>query len=314
MAPAARRLPPNPFPFGWFHVGVVARLAIGEVRPVQFAGGEWVLWRGEDGIARVNSAYCGHLGAHLAHGGCVVGTTLRCPFHHWRWNADGSCAEMPRADAPHPTARITALNVVEAGNAILAWWHPAGADPLWEPLRVPERDDPGWTRCGHHEWHIATHWQEVIENTVDSTHFHHVHGTVVVPEIDLHVEGYVLSTHAHHALPTSRGAVPSTVKTMMRGPGQGTIRFVLPEVVELLAIQHLTTTVAGEVRMRMDFLVRGVDSRDVDLGRRLAGEIVEQVDEDVPIWAYKRFQDPPRLAQDDGPILRFRRWAAQFAA
>lgn len=34
--------------------------------------------------------------------------------------------------------------------------------------------------------------------------------------------------------------------------------------------------------------------------------------QDFPIWEHKRFRAQPALAEGDGPIAEFRRWAAQF--
>ena len=36
------------------------------------------------------------------------------------------------------------------------------------------------------------------------------------------------------------------------------------------------------------------------------------IDQDIPIWEGKRYLSRPGLAEDDGPIMRFRHWARQF--
>jgi len=43
-------------------------------------------------------------------------------------------------------------------------------------------------------------------------------------------------------------------------------------------------------------------------------EINKQIQEDTPIWEHKRFLPVPALADGDGPILKFRKWYAQFYA
>ncbi|WP_425436809.1 Rieske 2Fe-2S domain-containing protein [Mycobacterium rhizamassiliense] len=39
------------------------------------------MYRTKSGLARAIEAYCPHLGAHLGHGGKVLGDELHCPFH-----------------------------------------------------------------------------------------------------------------------------------------------------------------------------------------------------------------------------------------
>ena len=36
------------------------------------------------------------------------------------------------------------------------------------------------------------------------------------------------------------------------------------------------------------------------------------IDQDVPIWESKRYRDKPMLCDNDGPIMRYRKWASQF--
>src|SRR5262249_47971167 len=90
MADLPRRLSADernlvePFPFGWFAVAYSDELGAGQVKALRYFGRELVLWRGEDGTARLLDAYCRHLGAHLGHGGRVNGNDIECPFHAWQ--------------------------------------------------------------------------------------------------------------------------------------------------------------------------------------------------------------------------------------
>ena len=63
---------PFPIPFGWYQIGWPSDVAVGEVKPLRYFGRHLVLWRGQDGVAHVQDAFCPHLGAHLGHGGKVV--------------------------------------------------------------------------------------------------------------------------------------------------------------------------------------------------------------------------------------------------
>ena len=59
-------------PNGWYAVAWSKELAVGEVKRVFCFEEELVLFRTRSGKARVLSAYCSHIGAHLAEGGRVV--------------------------------------------------------------------------------------------------------------------------------------------------------------------------------------------------------------------------------------------------
>ena len=63
---------PNGYPIGWFQVAWSADVAKGEVKQLHYFGRDLVAFRGNDGVVHVLDAYCQHLGASLAHGGCVT--------------------------------------------------------------------------------------------------------------------------------------------------------------------------------------------------------------------------------------------------
>ena len=85
-----------PLPNGWFAVAFSHELREGEVRPLHYFGEDLVLFRTRSGRARVLDAFCPHLGAHLGHGGRVMGESVRCPFHGWSFDgASGSCTQIP---------------------------------------------------------------------------------------------------------------------------------------------------------------------------------------------------------------------------
>ena len=69
---------------GWFVIGWSAEFPVGEVRPFRYFGEDLVAYREESGELHVLSGHCRHLGAHIGHGGKVVGDCVECPFHGWR--------------------------------------------------------------------------------------------------------------------------------------------------------------------------------------------------------------------------------------
>src|ERR1700722_11011019 len=130
-------------PNGWFSVGAGADLAPGDVEPVSYLGRELVLFRGEDGVARVFDAHCPHLGAHLGVGGRVCGDGIACPFHGWRFDGDGRLTEVPGLDRT-PRASAQAWPVCERNGRIFVWHHVGGAPPSYEVITY-RTEESKWT-------------------------------------------------------------------------------------------------------------------------------------------------------------------------
>ncbi len=165
----------QPIPFGWFALEYSDKLAAGEVKPLQYLNRELVLFRTESGAARVVDAYCPHLGAHLGHGGSVVGENIACPFHGWQFDGGGICREVPYAKNMPPKVvdkqSLGSYHVVEANQMIWVWYHPEGAEPSFEVEEIPELNSDDYQPIDVHEWTINTIVQEAGENGADVAHF-----------------------------------------------------------------------------------------------------------------------------------------------
>ena len=82
---------PPLYPSGWYTAAFADEISPGEVATRTFMGREIVLYRTMSGELHAAEAYCPHLGAHLGRGGKVRGETIECPFHTFRFSADGKC-------------------------------------------------------------------------------------------------------------------------------------------------------------------------------------------------------------------------------
>ena len=51
---------------------------------------------------------------------------------------------------------------------------------------------------------------------------------------------------------------------------------------------------------------------ELAIERQAFAAYVHDVEQDFVIWQHKEFVDRPALAQGDGPVVRYRRWAEQF--
>ncbi|HUG61565.1 MAG TPA: Rieske (2Fe-2S) protein, partial [Methylomirabilota bacterium] len=105
----------------WTCVGTSAAVAPGGRIRVFVDGEEYVLWRGASGVARMFHNRCPHRGMRLSFG-FVRGETLTCPYHGWRYSADGRCVGIPAHPDLEPPATIRApiLRVIEAAGLLFA--------------------------------------------------------------------------------------------------------------------------------------------------------------------------------------------------
>ena len=117
----------------WYPIAMTSEVPAGTVISKEFMDGRVAVWRGEDGIAHVQSAFCRHLGADLAVGK-VTGNTLRCIFHHWEYGGDGRCVKIPATTAIPPRARLFNFPTAEQWGLI---WAFNGEKPLFDVPHFP---------------------------------------------------------------------------------------------------------------------------------------------------------------------------------
>lgn len=167
----------------WFPICQSAELPKGAVLGRPFLDGKVVAFRGEDGIARVMSAYCPHMGADLSIG-AVVGNNIQCAFHKWEMNGDGWCEKTGVGDPAPRNACIYNFPTQERWGVVFAF---NGDTPTWDlpDFRYPDEEllvavSPR-IDFGADPWVFAA-------NTPDVAHLKTVHGLTgshVVPEEDI---------------------------------------------------------------------------------------------------------------------------------
>src|SRR6185503_16292982 len=85
QAPPATRFPA--YPASWYLFGRASDLRDKPV-PKRMLGRDLVAYRAASGRVAVLDARCSHLGANLGYGR-VTGEHIECPFHGWKYGADG---------------------------------------------------------------------------------------------------------------------------------------------------------------------------------------------------------------------------------
>lgn len=301
-----------PIPNGWFMVAYADEIAPGEVKPLRYFGKDLVAFRTEAGKLTVLDAHCPHLGAHLGHGGKVVGDNIECPFHAWKFDPSGKCAEVPYAKRIPPKANLACWPVHEVAGMVMVWHHAGGLPPQWELPEVPEYGHEEWTSQERRYWKIKTRNQEMAENAVDSAHFHYVHGAKNMPQSQAEFKDHTMRVFSDTGMETPRGKVDGSVESMSHGFGFATVRF--KGIVETLLINSVSPIDSEYVDVFFAFQVKKIGGADVTkgVGKAFIAEIERQLGQDIPIWENKIQWEKPMLCDGDGPIAQYRRWCQQF--
>lgn len=309
---------PFPIPFGWFSIGYPEDYLAGEPTAIYYFDRHLVAWRDEVGELHVQDAFCPHLGAHLGHGGTVEGGELVCPFHGWKFDAEGSNTDIPYSDRTNRKGTLRTFPVTERNGISMVWYHPDEAvTPQWEIPELPEfNGDPEWSTVIRTEHVIDAAWQEMAENGVDSAHFRYVHGTAEVPELETYdtSEFPYSQMRSSQKFPTPRGVMEGRIDSRMVGPGMSVVEF--RGIVDTLNLA-VTTPIEHDkciLRFNFRFKTMGDETTTRNVGNAFVREVDKQVLEDKPIWEHKAHLVRPALADNDGPFMKFRKWAAQFYA
>lgn len=308
---------PFPIPFGWYMVELSEDLKPGEIKNVQAFDQEWVMFRGEDGSVGMTDPYCPHLGAHLGKGGTVEGNNIRCPFHHWEYDAEGWCKKIPYGKVMPGIARrkaiLRALPIQEKYGMIWCWYHPQEVEPLFDLPVVDEFERPDdYVPVRHGDWTMHTCMQEIGENGVDFAHLKFLHGSPMILPGSCSVDGYNFGFDIGEGYITGQNY----------GVGVQVVRHNKDGVSMLMFSTPLPIT-REETRSRMHFTFQDYEagSKERELAEHLYQHSIGEADGEDPagfesvdmiIWDNKKYRPEPLLCDGDGPILKWREWYSQF--
>ena len=309
-----------PLPRGWYAVAFASDVRPGQLIRRTFAGQQIVLWRGQSGQVRMMDAYCPHMGAHLGYGGAVLGDCVVCPFHGFRFAADGRCVATGYGAEP-PALRIPTLPVRETNGLLMAFHDPEGKGPTWY---VPDLDTDGWTRIhGHCITDIDSHLEDIAESTIDLRRFSATARYRDVRSLsDPRLDGPYFYTRygmTRTGVLTGLGDFRSEcdvhihglgfalVEAEIQGAGLRARVFILPAPT---ASQKIDLRLGASVRAPERRLLRAMPR--AGWARLVLRGLVSDVMADYELWHNKAHLPAPGLARGDGPLGVFRRWARRF--
>src|SRR5712691_12280889 len=146
-------------------------------KEVKILGEEIVVYRDRSGTLGCVDKYCTHRRASLAYG-VVEENGIRCQYHGWKFNENGTCVEQPFEDTTHPEDRfrdkcgIKSYKVEEMGGLIFAYLGPQPTPelPAWGPL-VWENAVRDIAIA-----ELPCNWLQCQENSLDPVHTEWLHG------------------------------------------------------------------------------------------------------------------------------------------
>jgi 3-ketosteroid 9alpha-monooxygenase subunit A len=294
------------FATGWYVIAQAEELAPGAVHSMRYFGQKLVAWRGDHGV-HVLDAYCPHLGADLGVGGKVVGDSIQCPFHAWRFGGDGACVEVPYASKIPARACIKTWEVRERNGLVFVWYDGLGGAPTWEIPVQPEYGSPEWTSWTINLLTVKTVPREVMENVADRAHFPRVHNTHIDAWENEFVEHRAIQRAAGVAYPQGGGSDRFKLVATYYGPAYQ-ITEMDSRLPNVLVNAH-TPVDEGTLHLRFGVMLKKT-------GEKWAPMYLKNLQlgyqEDVAIWENKVWRDRPMLCDGDGPIGALRRWYKQF--
>jgi nitrite reductase/ring-hydroxylating ferredoxin subunit len=169
------------YPASWYLLCESRELRT-EPQTKRLLGRDLVAFRTSAGKVAVMDAHCSHLGADL---GCgkVIGESIQCPFHNWRYDLAGRCIEIPGISTIPSFARQRCYPVQERHGYVFFF---NGRSPMF-PLpfffgEVPE----GFVAARPFRYIADCTWFMNSAHAFDTQHFAAVHDRELVapPEVD----------------------------------------------------------------------------------------------------------------------------------
>jgi hypothetical protein len=207
----------------------------------------------------------------------------------------------------------------------MAWWHAEGKIPDWE---IPDLRQPGFPSPLLHTRTLTAYPQDINENAFDIGHFPTLHRYRTAEVQDADFTGTRSTSH----LVTRRhfpvvGALQMSLQNEGHGVGFTRALANIPQI-RCQADAYFFSTPTGP--RTMDFRVavsikcpsparrtttgHSAVSRALSwlLTRTLGPSMRTDLESDYAVWSNKVYLPRLRLAEGDGPITRYRRWARQF--
>jgi len=318
-----------PYPKGWYGLAISSDIPSGKLISRKLMEHELIIFRTKSGVLSALDAYCPHLGAHLGHGGKVIGEVVQCPFHRFCFDTQGKCAS-----SAFKGGRAATWPIRETSGLVMVYYGgPENEMPTWE---VPTLNTEGWSPNICQTFTFRSHPQEVVENSIDLSHGVGLHGfKSITPKTELKLEGpnlrIDLAVKESLDFPGFRD-ISGEVEFNVHAWGLGYLLIrVLAEDVKLdMRYWLLATPTEGEnIELRLVFsadqnfniakMFPVLKILPASLLRKglfalLLRKYIVTLKQDFVIWGNKNYVKNPIPAGNDPFLKQYREWAKQFYA
>ncbi|HEX9538026.1 MAG TPA: Rieske 2Fe-2S domain-containing protein [Streptosporangiaceae bacterium] len=324
-----RGAPPARFARGWHCLGLAEAFRDSGPHAVQIFGTKLVVFADSGGHLHVLDAYCRHMGGDLSRG-TVKGDAIACPFHDWRWGADGRCARIPYARRVPPAARTRSWITLEQ-NGHLFVWHDSQRNPPPEDVTIPRIEGAYSAEWSQWTWDSilvdGANCREVIDNVVDMAHFFYIHfafPTYFKNVLEGHIATQYLTTRARPDIETGSNYASGTDTALRSEASYFGPSYMINQLwhdyhgttMESVLINCHYPVTPDSFMLQWGVIVKrppGLsDARAAKVAAKFADFIGLGFRQDVEIWTHKSRVDNPLLCAEDGPVYQLRRWYEQF--
>ena len=322
------------YPRGWFMIAEASELDTHKPLSVRFFGQDFALYRGrESGKVVLLDAYCPHMKTHLAApnktsyvvldggGTNVEGDGIRCPYHGWRFGADGKCDHIPYHEGQIPAAaKVKSWPVVESLGAIWVWHDPEGGEPEWDHPSLKEWNDPAWVHWKFdHLGVLNQHPQEVIDNICDYGHLSPIHGSTVLKyENEFHGHNAIQRQCGPHRTLVGADGVSPILHTITIYHGPGVLISHLTGLYDAVMMICNTPVDDGTIKVWHALLVKSPSGSkvathtDMVAARHYQEMALTAFAQDFEVWSHKAACLNGLFIPSDGPFMKARIWYKQF--
>jgi len=335
LTPAQDRL--QGFPEGWFALAFSREVKPGQVLRRKLMDKDVAVYRTDSGKVKVIDAFCPHMGAHLGVGGKVKGESISCPFHGFSFDGEGQCESTPYKEntPPKTKACLNMLETAERFGTVLCFYTQDGSKADWQVSSPDEnKSQLDWSDTANRIWKIRTHPAEIIENTVDIGHFSPIHkyeDVSVVKELNYtgcHLNmGYTITRNKGLFGRLDKSRLVADLDINASGVGHSRVEVdekklglqiryvVMPTPVNNEQVEvRVITQIALPENTAVNLLTKVIPKKVLQkiIAEIAATEMGNDFIPDINIWENKIYVEKPKLAKGDGPIMKYRKWAAKF--
>jgi aminopyrrolnitrin oxygenase len=116
------------YPKSWYVAAKSHDVKRGKIKELSLFNKSYVMYRTKNDEVVIFERHCPHMGASLLLGK-IIDDCIRCSFHHWKYDKEGKCVNIPGIDNIPNRAELNKIFSREMYNLIWVWYD---GTPLFE--------------------------------------------------------------------------------------------------------------------------------------------------------------------------------------